>query len=520
MGQTAFFQSHAAYERRRPEESALYRVVTQHLPAFVERVDELGGLPAFVTAEFDKYLRCGLLEHGCLHLECRHCGDSKLVAFSCKGRSFCPSCCGRRMLDTSVHLEQNVFPEVPVRHWICSLPWGLRTLLGYDSGLCAKVMATFVNELSRSLKKRAKKLLGLRSVSQAQTGAVCAVQRTDSALRLNVHSHVLALDGVYVRDPDGQLKFHTLPTPTAVEVAEVASRTASRIDILLKKSGRSLDPQQAAESGPEQLSLEQPAWAACLRAAAAGVTIGGKRAGRAILRFTHPSAPAGSKDKKAGPSSEQPAAVVRGINIYAKQCVDGRDRPQLERLCRYITRPPIKAENLRVQPDGLVTLTLKSAWKDGTTGFQLHPFDLLARLVSAVPPPRFNMLRYFGLFSSRSKDRAEVVPNTEPEPGQCEPPPASGDQLTLASAAAAAADDDEQLPKRAANRWAWAVKHVWGADLDACEKCGGPMRWVEVADNTGDALRLMAKFGLAPRPPPAAVPTPPGDAQLNFNFAS
>ena len=45
------------------------------------------------------------------------------------------------------------------------------------------------------------------------------------------------------------------------------------------------------------------------------------------------------------------------------------------------------------------------------------------------------------------------------------------------------------------------------------------MRWVEVADNTGDALRLMAKFGLAPRPPPAAVPTPPGDAQLNFNFA-
>jgi hypothetical protein len=72
MGQTAFFQSHAAYERRRPEESAL-------LPAFVERVDELGGLPAFVTAEFDKYLRCGLLEHGCLHLECRHCGDSKLV---------------------------------------------------------------------------------------------------------------------------------------------------------------------------------------------------------------------------------------------------------------------------------------------------------------------------------------------------------------------------------------------------------------------------------------------------------
>ncbi len=51
------------------------------------------------------------------------------------------------MLDTSVHLEQNVFPEVPFRHWICSLSWGLRTLIGYDSGLCAKVTATNANEL-------------------------------------------------------------------------------------------------------------------------------------------------------------------------------------------------------------------------------------------------------------------------------------------------------------------------------------------------------------------------------------
>ncbi|MSP25779.1 MAG: hypothetical protein EXR75_11555, partial [Myxococcales bacterium] len=29
-----------------------------------------------------------------------------------------------------VHLEQNVLPAVPIRHWICSLPWGLRALCG------------------------------------------------------------------------------------------------------------------------------------------------------------------------------------------------------------------------------------------------------------------------------------------------------------------------------------------------------------------------------------------------------
>ena len=34
----------------------------------------------------------------------------------------------------------------------------------------------------------------------------------------------------------------------------------------------------------------------------------------------------------------EPAAEVRGINVHATQRVDGRDRAQIERLCRYITR--------------------------------------------------------------------------------------------------------------------------------------------------------------------------------------
>jgi len=43
-------------------------------------------------------------------------GCDRLVAFSCKGRAFCPSCGGRRMADTAAHLVDRVLPEVPVRH--------------------------------------------------------------------------------------------------------------------------------------------------------------------------------------------------------------------------------------------------------------------------------------------------------------------------------------------------------------------------------------------------------------------
>jgi len=72
------------------------------------------------------------------------------------------------MTDTAVHLEQRVLPEVPIRHWIGSLPWGLRALLGYDRRLCARVLAAFVGELARSLKRRAKRLLGLGSVKSGR----------------------------------------------------------------------------------------------------------------------------------------------------------------------------------------------------------------------------------------------------------------------------------------------------------------------------------------------------------------
>ena len=57
------------------------------------------------------------------------------------------------MSDTAVHLEQEVLPEVPVRHWVCSFPWGVRAVLGYDKELGREAASAFAKELSRSLKR-------------------------------------------------------------------------------------------------------------------------------------------------------------------------------------------------------------------------------------------------------------------------------------------------------------------------------------------------------------------------------
>jgi Transposase zinc-binding domain/Putative transposase len=214
------------YTRRRPEHSVLHRLLSEHFPAFRERAEEHGGLPRFVEREVQEYLRCGDLDYGCVLVVCRDCGDSQVVAFSCKRRGFCPSCCGRRMNDAALHLTARVIPEVPIRQWVCSLPWQLRALLGYDRVLCGEVLRAWASELSRSYKRRAKRELGLRSVSDAQTGAVTFVQRFDSALRLNVHFHTLALDGVYVRDAcSAELRFMAMAAPTLEQIHDVAKRT-------------------------------------------------------------------------------------------------------------------------------------------------------------------------------------------------------------------------------------------------------------------------------------------------------
>lgn len=498
----------------------MYQAVAEHWPAFQERADAHGGLPKFVVKEFEEYLGCGRLDRGCLRLECRECGYSELVAFSCKQRGFCPSCIGRRMAETAVHLEERVLPRVPIRHWICSLPWGLRALLGYDRKLCAEAVSGFMKEVDRSLRWRAKREHGLASMSQAFTGAVVAVQRTDSALRLNVHLHALVLDGVYSHDdgdPRAPLEFLELDTPTHEDIADVAARTATRVEKILGAHGRSLDPALADDLGesqkwdetPPELAVDEPTLAALYAAAAQGIGVSGDRAGLPPLRLitAPPDRP------RARDVTDAPIAEVRGINVHAVQVVDGRDRRRVERLCRYITRPPVAQDRLEQRSDGKLELTFKKPWRDGTRALVLEPDDLIARLVAAVPPPRFHTLRYFGVLSSHSSRRALVVPRAPPDPTSTKPPPAAGDQLDLLDQLGER--DDKPSTRK---RWAWLLARIFAADVETCPRCAGPMRWAEVATSQTDITRLLHEHGLGPRAPPSRPRRHRVPEQLSLGF--
>jgi hypothetical protein len=210
-------------------------------------------------------------------------------------------------------------------------------------------------------------------------------------LRFNVHPHTLALDGVYVRDESSaQLVFHQLPEPTHQEVEQLASRIAERSEKVMRKHGRWVDD-DSAEMKPEQLSLQYPALSQCYGASVRGVELLSERAGRPCMRLL--STPPMDKTE-VDPGA---TAVVRGFNLHGKTRVDGCDRLALQKLCRYIARPPIAQDRLHILQDGRVRYDMKRTWKDGTKAIVLSPLDFIARLCALVPPPYFHLTRFHGL---------------------------------------------------------------------------------------------------------------------------
>jgi hypothetical protein len=206
-----------------------------------------------------------------------------------------------------------------------------------------------------------------------------------------------------------------------------------------------------------------------------------QRAGSPALRLVDPSV--------ARPHG--PAAIAYGVNVHAAVRVHGNDRAQLERLCRYLGRPPIAEERLTRREDGRLCYELKRVWKDGTRAVLLSPLDLCARVCALIPRPGFNMVRYYGCLSSHSALRREVVPKAPPALANL----LLGDDDAQLELGFGEGDDDNDAPRATRRRpWAWLLRHVWEADVSTCPRCGGPMMWLEVATEPDAIRRVLAEL--------------------------
>jgi len=465
----------ATFARHRPEQTTLYEVVRDNLATLYAAVDDGAlsvALPAFVRKELDGYLDCGLLCRGFGRLRCDRCHESHLVAFSCKGRGFCPSCLGRRMASTAANLLEHVLPPSPLRQWVLTVPFAWRARLAYDGELLSAVTRVCVSTILAFYGARMK----FDGVTGGQSGAVVVVQRTSSDLKLNPHLHILFLDGVY-REPDASSadspSFTALPHLSTHDVGEVLEAICKRIVKHLRRRGllgegeRALEPEAEADEGLSSL---------------------------AVSAVSGQSPPAGPEWRRrplpalvhAALGFDKPlCASLDGFTLHAATRAGALDAVARETLCKYVLRPAVAQERITRGPDGLVRIALKRPFSDGTVAVDLDPLSVLSRLAASVPPPRLHTVRYAGVLAPASKLRSRIVPEL----------PATIDDLDASSTA---------RPKRGGCRyrpWAELLKRTFGVDVLECPKCKGRMKLLAVVTEAKSIQRMLRHLGEATEPP-------------------
>lgn len=88
-----------------------------------------------------------------------------------------------------------------------------------------------------------------------------------------------------------------------------------------------------------------------------------------------------------------------------------------------MARPPLCQERLEQYGDERIRYSLKKPWKNGKHAILLAPLDFIARLCALIPPPRFHLLHYHGIFSGGSAVRRAIVPGRPEAPGPRTPIP-------------------------------------------------------------------------------------------------
>ncbi|MBA3822109.1 MAG: transposase zinc-binding domain-containing protein, partial [Deltaproteobacteria bacterium] len=224
------------YRPRRPETTACYRIIAEHVETMLEQARERSahgfGLPRHVERSFRRYLECGVLARGFARVQCPSCRFEILVPWSCKTRGLCSSCDGRRMTDTAAHLVNRVLPSsAGYRQWTLSLPRHLRFRLLRDAKLASEVLTAFVRVVFAYHRRRAREL----GIARGHAGSISVPQRFGSFGNANWHAHVVIPDGVFAEADDGRMHFHRLPPPTDDDIATLAARIVRRTARILAR---------------------------------------------------------------------------------------------------------------------------------------------------------------------------------------------------------------------------------------------------------------------------------------------
>jgi len=193
------------YRPRKPKASPLWQCLFRHFDAFLGEYEECfrkryGFLRPIVPDVVNKFLDCGDLKHGFARIRCDHCKIDHFLAFSCKGRWFCPSCHQKKVQLFGALLAESVLYPVPHRHYTLGIPKMLRPYFRYNRDLLKELC-----RIARDCLVDYQRVI--LQLPDGIPGAVMAIHTFGEYLDFHPHLHVLVADGLFVRGG----WFHVLP---------------------------------------------------------------------------------------------------------------------------------------------------------------------------------------------------------------------------------------------------------------------------------------------------------------------
>jgi hypothetical protein len=347
------------------------------------------------------------------------------------------------MAESAALLVDDVLRGYPIRQWVLSLPIPLRLLLARYPSELSKVMQIIHRAISTYIVNK-----GGFTNKQAKTGAVTLIQRFGSALNLNIHFHMLFLEGAISENPWGGTTFTRIKAPSHDEMVELVHTVSQRIAKYLEKVGL---VERDMENSFLNLPIDDEDSLLQLQGASVSYRIAmGPQQGQKV--FTLQTLPASTEGEYGQ------LANTSGFSLHAGVFANADEPEKLEKLCRYISRPAISEQRLSMTQHGKVRYELKTPYRDGTTHVFFDTVDFIGKLAALIPPPRLNLTRFFGVFAPNSNLRAQV---TASQRGKNSPKLANKEE-----------DNQSDKPYHARGMsWAQRLKRVFNIDITECEKC-------------------------------------------------
>ena len=366
------------------------------------------------------------------------------------------------MVESAALLVDEVLPHQPMRQWVLSVPFPLRFLFASQPKIMGRALGIVYRSIATHLTHKA----GYK-LSTAHTGAITLIQRFGSALNLNIHFHMLFLDGVYVGKAGPSARFRWVKAPSSAELTQLTHTIAHRLARYLERQGllaRDAEHSYLTLDNADEDPMDQ------LRGHSITYRIAvGPQQGRKV--FTLQTLP-DERDADDAPA----VGHVAGFSLHAGVAAKANQRDKLERLCRYVTRPAIAERRLSLTKQGKVRYELKTPYRDGTTHVIFEPVDFIAKLAALVPRPRVNLTRFHGVFAPNSKHRVWVTPARR---GKGSPK--------------VAAAQDEQTPaqRHVAMTWAQRLKRVFNIDVKTCRVCGGAAKVIACIEDPAVISKIL-----------------------------